>query len=98
MKKLTALALLLLSLQAFSQIQPRIRLTNWGSSVDINIQNDSDEDYYCSGWVDLSFMNGSRDTQYFHEYVYRRATLRRSIRPTQFNQRVSQVSHMIRCN
>jgi hypothetical protein len=95
MKKIVFLLALVVSGSTFAQ-DLRIRVSNWGNMVDLQIQNFTPRNMSCSGPVFLNTARGN-ETHFVNEFVWSRMTSFRTIYPFRFNDRIIHAHHSIRC-
>jgi hypothetical protein len=73
------------------------QVTNFGTSVQVTIWNHTEGNVTCSGFVNLSYANGQRQSENVFEYIPSRMTSYRTIYGQQFGERIVMVDHSIFC-
>jgi hypothetical protein len=87
--------LFLIVTEARASVWPRV--LNFGDSVQVQLDNFTDNDVNCSGWVYMNLSSGSTAAEYVFEYVPRRSFRFRSLRPYPWGTRINFVHHSIFC-
>ena len=98
MKKLILGMALLVSTTAFAKPDTAVfpQVYNFGSHVQVQIFNNSPWNATCSGWINMTFQSGRRDTINYYEMVFARSSRFRSIYP-RTPERIMFVNHSIFC-
>lgn len=99
MKKLFLVSALLFSFSALAEQEAVVfpQVYNYGTNVQVRIWNHTDRSVSCSGFVNLYYQSGARDSEYFYDHVSARFTSYRNIYPRRLNDRVMNVNHSISC-
>lgn len=100
MKKLIVGLSLIISSVAFAEkaslVYPQVY--NFGSSVQVNVWNTTNQNVWCSGTVNMTTDKGQMESQYYNEFVSANFNSYRMIYPRQFGVRIVSVFHSIYCN
>lgn len=98
MKKLILGMALLVSTAAFASSDAAIfpQVYNFGSHVQVQMYNQTTWNATCSGWLNLTFQSGRRDSLYFQDWVPARQSRFRTIYP-RTPDRIMFVNHSIFC-
>lgn len=97
MKKLM-LCLVLVS--GFATAAPEVvfpRVSNFGSHVEVSVNNFEDRTVMCSGSVNMTLEDGQNDFQYVSLAVFSRGWASRNIYPRGMK-RITRMNHSIWCN
>jgi hypothetical protein len=95
MKILLVTLALLSSVKSFAQ-DYRIRVSNLGYMIDVQIYNHSASNLSCSGMIFFQTSRG-QETRFLNEFVWAGSSAFRTIYPMSFNDRIYHAGHSIRC-
>lgn len=100
MKKLILGLALTLSSFAFAEKQSMVfpQVYNFGSSIQVNVWNTTDKNFWCNGSVTMYLDNGKQESEYYTEFVSSRYNSIRMIYPREFGTRITSYYHNIWCN
>ncbi len=98
MKKLALGFFFTLGLNAYGASALFPQVLNFGTSVQVTLNNFTDEDVRCSGIISMHGYTGYVETQYYSELIVSGTTSFRTYRMARFNERISFVNHNIFCN
>ncbi|MAZ49607.1 MAG: hypothetical protein CME65_13690 [Halobacteriovoraceae bacterium] len=83
--------------QKTEKLRPWPRVTNWGNSVEVSIQNYDDKNYRCTGSVWLRLESGRSRSEFVSMVVYARSSAYRRIYNYSPRDRIRSASHSISC-
>ena len=100
MKKMILGLALLVSFGAFASEEKTAifpRVYNAGYAIQVQVWNHTDRAVNCSGFINYTLMDGTRDSAYYSDYVFARQNTFRMIYPRGTSERINWVSHSIYC-
>lgn len=99
MKKFIICLTLLVSGLATAEVDTAVfpRVYNFGSNIQIEVWNNTDQNVYCSGTIYTTTRSGRRDTHFYSEMIYARSTRYRNIYNRDMRDRFVSVFDSIFC-
>lgn len=99
MKNLLLAFGLVISVPSFAQtvlVTPIIY--NFGNSIQLQINNTTTENIYCSGTITMNTMRGQFQTEFYSDYIRAGFFSQRLYYVNDLNDRVNFTNHFITCN
>ena len=88
---------LILSLRATAQVNVYPQIFNLGHSIQLQIQNTTNQNIYCTGPIYLNTQQGHMETSFYSDIIRKGGYSTRFFYLINFNDRVSFASHSIFC-
>ena len=82
---------------SMEKMRPWPRVSAWGNSVEVSIQNYDDQSYRCSGSVWMRLESGRSRSEYVSILVYPRSSAYKRIYNYNPQDRIRSASHTISC-